>query len=54
MAEQAGQREQNQKTAAEIAAADQEVLDKQLGDPVAAERRRILAEDAASNKPPVT
>jgi hypothetical protein len=53
MAEQAGQREQNQKTAAEIAAADQTALDTQLGDPVTAERRRILAEEAARHKPPV-
>jgi hypothetical protein len=56
MAEKAALTQQNQKTAAEIAAADQAALDAQFGAPVSEERRRILAEEAARKaaKPPVT
>ena len=53
MDEKARLREQDKKTAAEIAASDQAALDTQLGEPVAAERRRILAEEATRDKPPV-
>ena len=55
MVEKAAATDQNQKTAAEIAAADQAALDAQLGAPVNEERRRILAEEAARKaaKPPI-